>query len=409
MKSTAINELRRKLAANEATYGLWVTLESPSITEMAVGLGLDWIVIDAEHGHLDWNDIVAHIRATVRSNTVALVRLADLSIGLVKRALDIGADGVVIPWMESAEQVRLAVSYAHYPPGGLRGIGGERSTCWGGAFQESIDEANANVLVVPIIESVKGGRNIESICAEPGVEFFFLGPADFSSTAGYPGQWQGPGVAEELLRIKDVMKRHGKHCGLVTTGPQDLTERREQGFSLLALGLDAGLMLRTINQALTLAGQPRQITPNLVPESAAPVQPETAELEIAPGVVFRPLLARHNQVRHITAGTVVFQPRTELPYHLHRFVESVTLLHGEAAMEVEGRRYSMLPLDNVTIPPGLIHCVVNTCDQPAILHITMATESPSRELVQNCFERMDMPRGSSTPPGAEQVTLQPLP
>src|SRR6266436_8298225 len=160
MKIAALQKLRKKLAADEAVYGLWVTLESASISEMAVALGLDWIVIDAEHGHLDWKEILEHVRATVRSDTVALVRVAELNAGLIKRALDIGADGVVVPWVESADQLRQAVSFAHYPPDGVRGIGAERATCWGQCFVEHTAEANENVLVIPIIESVRGGRNI---------------------------------------------------------------------------------------------------------------------------------------------------------------------------------------------------------------------------------------------------------
>src|SRR5882762_8101891 len=121
MKTAAIQKLRAKFAADAPAYGLWVTLESASVTEMAVALGLDWVVIDAEHGHLDWKDILEHVRATVRSDTVALVRIAELNPGLIKRALDIGADGVVVPWMESAEQLRQALGWAHYPPAGKRG------------------------------------------------------------------------------------------------------------------------------------------------------------------------------------------------------------------------------------------------------------------------------------------------
>ena len=100
MKTKALKRFRSKLAQQEPVVGLWVTMESPTITEMAVALGLDWVVIDAEHGHLDWRDINEHIRATLRSDTVALVRLAERSTSLTKRALDIGADGIVIPWME---------------------------------------------------------------------------------------------------------------------------------------------------------------------------------------------------------------------------------------------------------------------------------------------------------------------
>src|SRR6266536_2841342 len=128
MKTVALQRLRQKLAQGQPVFGLWVTLESASVTEMAVALGLDWVVLDAEHGHLDWKEILEHVRATVRSDTVALVRLAELNAGLIKRALDIGADGVVIPWIETADQLKQAVAFAKYPPEGLRGLGAERAT-----------------------------------------------------------------------------------------------------------------------------------------------------------------------------------------------------------------------------------------------------------------------------------------
>src|SRR3954447_23881085 len=131
MKTPALRKLREKLAANQPLYGLWVTLESPSISEMAAALGLDWIVIDAEHGHLDWKEIVEHLRAAVRSDTVALVRIAELNGSLIKRVLDLGADGIVVPWVEPAEQLKQAVAWARYPTEGLRGIGAERATGWG--------------------------------------------------------------------------------------------------------------------------------------------------------------------------------------------------------------------------------------------------------------------------------------
>jgi 2-keto-3-deoxy-L-rhamnonate aldolase RhmA len=265
MKVSAVRALRRKLAAGQPAYGLWVTLESPSITEMAVAAGLDWVVVDAEHGHLDWKEVVDHLRAAVRSDTVALVRLAEDDIGLVKRALDVGADGVVLPWMESAEQVRRAVAFAHYPPAGRRGLGGERATAWGHALARHVAEAEENVLVVPIIESVRGGAAVEEMASVPGVELFFLGPADYSATAGYPGQWEGPGVAEQLLAVKDSLRRHGKHCGVVTTGPDNLRLRYEQGFGLLGLGLDGGLFLRALLDLLAHAGRRPTINTSFVP------------------------------------------------------------------------------------------------------------------------------------------------
>src|SRR3954465_11034673 len=270
MKTPAIRKLRQKLSANQPVYGLWVTLESPSVTEMAVALGLDWVVIDAEHGHLDWKEIVEPLRAPVRSDTVALVRVAEANLGLVKRALDIGADGVVLPWVESADQLREAVSFAHYPPDGVRGIGAERATCWGQCFVEHTAEANENVLVIPIIESVKGGRNIRDLLRVDGVDLFFFGPADYSSSAGYAGQWEGPGVAQQLLDIKDAIVAAGKHCGVVATGDANLAERRTQGFQMLGLGLDGGLLLRGLRSTLASVGRGRKLNPQFQPESDPP-------------------------------------------------------------------------------------------------------------------------------------------
>ena len=272
MKIAAIKALREKLAANLPVYGLWITLESASISEMAVALGLDWIVIDAEHGHLDWKEILEHTRATVRSNTVALVRIAELNAGLIKRALDIGADGVVVPWVETVEQIKLAMAYSNYPPAGVRGIGAERATGWGQCFVQHTQEANEHVLVVPIIESVLAGRNIDQLCGVSGVDLFFLGPADYSSTAGHCGQWEGPGVATELQAIKDKLRSCGKHCGIVAGNPEDLLARRQQGFRMLGIGLDAGLMLRSLHAALGAVGQDRRILPSFIPE-AIPVEP----------------------------------------------------------------------------------------------------------------------------------------
>ena len=250
MKVKALQKLRQKLNQNEPIYGLWVTLESASITEMAVALGLDWVIIDAEHGHLDWKDINSHIRAALRSDTVVLVRIAERSTILSKRALDIGADGIMIPWMEKVEEVKEAVRDCRYPPEGRRGIGGERATAWGQCLSEHAAEANENVLIVPLIESIAAIPNVATMCEVDGIDLFFFGPADFSSTAGFRGQWEGPGVAEQILSLKDTINAAGKHCGVVSTSNQNLTDRLDQGFRMLALGTDSGLLLRSLHQSL---------------------------------------------------------------------------------------------------------------------------------------------------------------
>src|SRR5207244_1776137 len=193
--------------------------------------------------------------ATVRSESVGLVRVAEHNGGLIKRALDIGADGVVIAWIESAEQLQQALVFARYPPEGRRGIGAERATGWGQCLAEHTSLANEYVLVVPILETVRAGEQVERLCQIDGVELMFFGPADFSSTAGFRGQWEGPGVAEDILRMKDVIRRAGKHCGLLATSLDNLAERRRQGFRMIGLGLDAGLLLRSLRAALAVVGR----------------------------------------------------------------------------------------------------------------------------------------------------------
>lgn len=250
MKYAAIQQLRQKLANDQTTFGLWVTLESPNVTELAVDLGLDWVVIDAEHGQLDWKEIIDHLRATNRSSTVALVRIAELNTGLVKRALDVGADGVVFPWIESAEQLLEAQRMATYPPEGKRGIGGERATGFGLRMAEHTAIANEHVLVVPIVESVATLRQLPAMCEVPGIEMFFFGPADFSSTAGYRGQWEGPGVAEQIVGAKDLLRGKGKYCGLIATSAENIRQRVAQGFRMIGLGSDINLLARILQDLL---------------------------------------------------------------------------------------------------------------------------------------------------------------
>jgi 2-dehydro-3-deoxyglucarate aldolase/4-hydroxy-2-oxoheptanedioate aldolase len=435
MKFPALNQFRRRLAADTPLFGLRVTLESPGVTEVAVALGLDWVVIDAEHGHLDWQEIAGHLRATARSDTVALVRVAELNGGLVKRALDLGADGVVIPWVETPEQLRQAVALTRYPPEGQRGIGGERATLWGLGLAEYTAAANEQLLVVPILETVKAAANVAALSQVAGAELYFFGPADFSASAGHRGQWEGPGVAEQLLGMKDVLRRAGKHCGVQTTGTEDLHRRLRQGFRVLGLGMDVGLLIRSLRGALAAVGRDRglqlegpaeaseqpgevsqamRLTPPLPrpPEAMRPDRPEVMTApgaappaEIAAGVRFDCLAGARQGARNLTTGLVTFEPGAELSYHRHPFAESITLVQGQAAVEVEGRCYDLASLDNVTIPRGRAHAARNTSPVlPAVLYVALAAHEPTRELVQDEFRPRRMAASSTGTPGGERVT-----
>ena len=269
MNTDAIKKFRSKLTASHPVYGLWVTLESASITEMAVALGMDWIVVDAEHGHLDWSQILEHIRAAVRSETVVLVRIAERNTVLAKRALDIGADGIVIPMVETVEQLLEAQRDCWYPPEGRRGIGGERATAWGQCLMEHAAEANEQVLVVPIIETARTLPAVMAMSEVSGTSVFFFGPADLSATSGYRGHWEGPGIADQIIAAKDILRSAGKYCGVLTRNPEDLTLRLSQQFQMLGLGTDAGMLLRSMRDMLRVAGRDRNPATSLDPRDGS--------------------------------------------------------------------------------------------------------------------------------------------
>jgi 2-keto-3-deoxy-L-rhamnonate aldolase RhmA/quercetin dioxygenase-like cupin family protein len=425
MKTEALRNFRKKLSDNETVYGLWVTLESASITEIGVASGMDWIVIDAEHGHLDWADIVNHIRAAIRSNTVILVRIAELQEGLIKRVLDIGADGVVIPHIETPEELTRAISFSKYPPAGTRGIGAERATGWGQCFIEHVTEANDAVLVVPIIESLRGGDNIISLLEVPGTDVFFFGPADYAASAGFAGQWEVPEVTRHMNNARDEVLKAGKHCGVVTTSIDDLARRNEEGFHMLAYGIDAALLIRSIRQISAALGRDRKITPDFsVPAATGEflTKPEGYEtdrdekiskvgegqiLNLAPGVVCEALVGRHINSNNLFTAIVTFDAgNTALPYHTHPHAESITLLSGKGCIEVEDRRYILSPLDNITIPAGYAHLVKNISDeQAAVFHIAMPVDFPQRNLVEQATtEFRDIPDNFNGHIGPERVT-----
>ena len=167
-------------------------------------LGLDWVVIDTEHGHLDYKEVVEHIRATRNTTTTPLVRIPEMSPG---------SSSGCSTWAPTASSSRRSTRPTRWRrpsampsirPQGIRGVGGDRATLWGLGLQSQTAIANRETMVIPLIETVAGGRNLAAILDVPGVDAIFLGPADYSASAGYLGQWEGPGVAEAILGFKDA-------------------------------------------------------------------------------------------------------------------------------------------------------------------------------------------------------------
>ena len=211
------NRLLTRLQADETSYGLWVTLESPNVTEIAVMIGLDWVCIDMEHGHLDLREVMEHVRTVRGTETNVIVRVPGNEQGLIKRVLDVGAHGIILPYVRTPEEVSAAMGIGRYPPVGYRSIGGERSVKWGLGLQSYLEAANEEILIIPLIETREAVERIDEILAIPGLDVIFFGPLDLSASYGYVGQWEGPGVAEKILEVKEKAAKSGVAAGIMGT------------------------------------------------------------------------------------------------------------------------------------------------------------------------------------------------
>jgi 2-keto-3-deoxy-L-rhamnonate aldolase RhmA len=248
---TMKNPLRAKLAGSSPAYGIWVTLQDPTVTEIVAELGADWVCLEMEHGALDYRDLVAHSRAARGSGVAVLARLGATTVDSVKRALDLGVDGVMLPLPRSAEDVEQGFRFARYPARGVRGVGVERAVHWGLRLRDYLEAANRETLVIPIIETRQASEDIENILKVDGLEAIFFGPADLSSSCGHIGAWEGPGVAADILRMAGLAARRNVSVGALTTGEDDIRLRREQGFKMIGLGSDVGLMIGRLKPLLT--------------------------------------------------------------------------------------------------------------------------------------------------------------
>jgi 2-keto-3-deoxy-L-rhamnonate aldolase RhmA len=244
------NPLRRKLKSGGPTIGLWATLESATVTEVAAELGLDWVCVDMEHGSLGYRDVVDHLRAAKGSDLAMIVRVPTASVDTIKRALDLGAHGVLLPLIRTADELAEAFVHARYPPSGKRGLGHERALRWGMAMESYVAASNEETMVIPVIETADASSNIADILAVPGLEAIFFGPSDLSQSFGHLAVWEGPGIAEDILRMQRLAAARGIASGVIGTSADDIARRREQGFGMIGLGSDVGLMIRQLRAAI---------------------------------------------------------------------------------------------------------------------------------------------------------------
>jgi len=211
------NSLKPRLLAGEKTLGPWVTLDNPATSEIFGLAGFDFLIVDQEHGRGTPETLVGHLQALSRSDTTCLVRVPSHDPVYLKKVLDVGVEGVVIPNVQSAAEATALVSACRYPPRGLRGsaIGQIRASNYGldgPAYRKTADDA---LLVICQIETATAVAAIPEIAAVDGVDALFVGPFDLSGSIGRLGEFDHPDVIALLARAEAALKACGKPFGTV--------------------------------------------------------------------------------------------------------------------------------------------------------------------------------------------------
>ena len=247
--SIPANTFKQKLRRGEAQIGLWVASGDPTVAEICSHTGFDWLVIDGEHGPNGLRDVLAQLRAVGDTRSHAVVRVKDDDRAGIKQMLDIGAQTLLVPMIESTEQARAAVASVTYPPNGKRGIGAALARASGyNTHAGYLDEADAQICLLLQIESQAGLAALDDILEINGVDGVFIGPADLAADMGHRGN---PTHPEVRACVEDAIRRivaAGKPAGMLSSN-RDFSERcLALGATFVAVGSDVGLLVNAGRQ-----------------------------------------------------------------------------------------------------------------------------------------------------------------
>jgi 2-keto-3-deoxy-L-rhamnonate aldolase RhmA len=243
--------IRSRALKGEFLAGAWCNMASPISVEISASLGYDWILIDQEHGPGDQWNLLHQVHAASRFPSTVIVRLPWSDRVLVKRALDIGVGGIMIPYVQTAEQALEVVSFCKYPPVGERGVAASpRCAGYNTNFKEYFGSANEKLLTVAQIETGKGVENAEAIAAVPEIDVLFVGPLDLSINTNLPGMYDDPAFIAKLSSVAGAAKKHGKAAGILLSAHAHIPKLKELGYTFIACGTDSGATLGGLKGSL---------------------------------------------------------------------------------------------------------------------------------------------------------------
>ena len=247
----SVADFRQRVCNREPMLGTIVTLPSPEVAELLAGAGFDWLFIDMEHGLIDAT--AAHrIVQAVAGACACVVRVPSLDATCIAKALDTGADGVIVPHVDSAEEVDTIVSAGRYAPEGCRSIGVARSNAYGRRLTEELaGAANRRTAVIAQAEHVAAVKAIDEVAGAEGLDGVFIGPFDLSASLGRPGQIGDHTVQEAIGHVRAACGRHRVACGILVADAEAAEQAFAAGDSLVCVGTDTLLLGRVATGVVT--------------------------------------------------------------------------------------------------------------------------------------------------------------
>jgi 2-dehydro-3-deoxyglucarate aldolase len=243
------NQLLRAHGA-KSPIGTWVLSASSIVAEAVGSAGFDWGVLDMEHAPVDLMELVHLLQAVGNTKMVPVVRVPWNDAVTVKRVLDAGAQTLMFPMVQNADEARRAVAATRYPPEGVRGMAGMGRASRFGTARDYLRTANQSIGVVVQLETPAAVARLEEIAAVPGVDALFVGPADLSASMGHPGDLMHADVMTAMTDAAERAQAAGKSIGTIGGTPEDVTRYRAAGYDFLAVSSDLGLLMRGAQAAV---------------------------------------------------------------------------------------------------------------------------------------------------------------
>jgi 4-hydroxy-2-oxoheptanedioate aldolase len=239
--------LRARLGRGEATVGTFIGAASAVTAEVCAAAGVDWVLLDLEHGAGGEEQVRTVVPAAASYGVPTVVRVESAARIRIGRVLDLGAAGVMLPRLDTVDEVREAVQHLRYPPHGDRGVATYNRACRFGLDTGALDRADSEVLTVVQIESARAVDQADDIAKLDGVDVLFVGPRDLSHDLGVPGDVRAPTYLAALERIRDAAARHGKACGLLVPDGVAAAASRRGGWTFVAVGSDTTLLAAAVS------------------------------------------------------------------------------------------------------------------------------------------------------------------